>query len=39
MTAPTAPAPLPPWEDTARQVAMADRDWFDRDYDTEEDNE
>lgn len=36
MTAPTAPAPLPPWEDTIRQTARRDRDYWDRDTDNEE---
>ncbi|MFE7237199.1 hypothetical protein [Streptomyces sp. NPDC057580] len=36
MNAPTAPAPLPPWEETPAQAARADRAWFDRDHDTDD---
>ncbi|WP_327335867.1 hypothetical protein OG384_04335 [Streptomyces sp. NBC_01324] len=34
VTAP--PAPLPPWEETPAEAAQADRYWFDRDYDTDD---
>jgi hypothetical protein len=32
----TPPAPLPPWEETTREAATWDRDWFDRDNDDTE---
>ncbi len=36
MTAP--PAPLPPWEETPAQAARADRDYWEREYETEDDD-
>jgi hypothetical protein len=39
MTTFTAPAPLPPWEDTIQQAARWDRDYWERDTDTPEDDE
>lgn len=36
MTPPPTPTPLPPWEDTAREVARRDREWFERDYDNDD---
>jgi hypothetical protein len=35
----TAPAPLPPWEETPAQVARADRDYWDRDYDNDQEQD
>ncbi|CAH9419522.1 hypothetical protein SGL43_06577 [Streptomyces globisporus] len=36
MTPPSAPAPLPPWEDTAREVAQADDRYWDARYERDE---
>lgn len=36
MTPPPAPAPLPPWEDTARETAQADDRYWDARYDNED---
>lgn len=39
MTPPPAPAPLPPWEDTARQAAQDDDRYWDDRYDNAEDED
>lgn len=36
MTAPPAPVPLPPWEETLDEVNRRDREWWERDYDNDD---